>query len=192
MNPENEHEELDPLTALLSSVALPLPDDRRREAIFQQTRGVLWRRRLARRSAWVAALAACYIVGGLSVLAWQSAQRNTLDAPQAGTNETKLPDLPAEEKRPPMPEPAPAEPMETVDPIEPGSLALTTFEKLRRAGDRQLNERGNLQGAIGCYRRALDFASDNDLQIASDRDSWLLISLKQARLETRKHDHNES
>jgi hypothetical protein len=52
--------------------------------------------------------------------------------------------------------------------------------------------RGNLHGAIGCYRRALDFASDDELQIVPQRDSWLLIPLKEARLETRKHAHEKS
>jgi hypothetical protein len=187
------HDEHDSLAELLGSVALPPVDDLLREAIFQQTRGVLWRRRFVRRSAWVVALAACYVVGALSVLAWQSAQRSPFDMPQAGTNEKKTPDLPVPEKQTPTPEPTPLpdEPEKAVAPVEP-TPALTTFEKLRRAGDRQLNVRGNLQGAIGCYRRALDYASDADLQIASDRDSWLLISLKQARLETRKHVHKKS
>jgi len=185
MTPDDEH---DPLVDLLSSVTLPPADHDRREAIFNQTRGVLWRRRFVRRSAWVAALATCYVVGALSVLAWQSTQRNPFDAPQAGTNEKRAVDLPKQPTPAPEPTAESDNPEQEVTPVAP---ALTTFEKLRRAGDRQLNQRGNLQGAIGCYRRALDVASDAELQIVPERDSWLLIPLKEARLEIRKHAHKK-
>lgn len=61
------------------------------------------------------------------------------------------------------------------------------FENFRRAGDRQLFERGNVRNAMDCYRRALSHANDQELRIQIDRDSWLLMSLKQSRMEERKH-----
>jgi hypothetical protein len=186
------HDERDPLAELLSGVAIPPGDPVRREAIFAQTRGVLWRRRMVRRGTWVATLTACYVVGALSVLAWQSARPQDRLAGQPSDVQREAPEAPPENVQPPAEEPTPdkLQPALAQAPVPEDSL--TTFEKLRRAGDRQLNERGNLQGAIGCYRRALDFASDDDLQIVPERDSWLLIPLKEARLETRKHVHKKS
>lgn len=61
------------------------------------------------------------------------------------------------------------------------------FERLRLAGDRQLRQFGNLGSAVGCYRLALDFATDEELRVVPDRDSWLLISLKEERAEVRKN-----
>ena len=189
------HDEQDSLAVLFGNVVLPPVDDLRREAIFVQTRGVLWRRRLLRRSAWVVALATCYVVGALSVLAWQSAvPRDSLAGQPEAPAEIKSPHSPEQPQPSPTreePTRLPDEPQQAIAQVEPAET-LTTFEKLRRAGDRQLNQRGNLQGAIGCYRRALDFASDVDLQIVPERDSWLLIPLKEARLETRKHAHKKS
>jgi hypothetical protein len=193
MHPENEH---DPLSELLSGVELPSVNSMHREAVFLQTCGVLRRRRLLRQCSWIAALASCWAVGVFSTLAWQSVWPPGHVAAQPGDG--------AIENRAPTPTKQPALPTE---PSDPGRLteeaptviarseiadSLTTFEKMRRAGDRQLNERGNMQGAIGCYRRALDYASDDDLQIVPQRDSWLLISLKEARLENRKHVHKKS
>jgi hypothetical protein len=190
MAPQDER---DPLNDLFSGVVLPPHDPARREAIFAQTRPVLRRRRIVRRCAWGAALAACYAVGALSVLAWQSDRpRDQLAGPPDGKIEIQNA-RPTDEPTLPRPEPGPSsdEGGNMIARSEPAA-SLSTFEKLRRAGDRQLNERGNLQGAIGCYRRALDFASDDELQIVPQRDSWLLIPLKEARLETRKHAHEKS
>ena len=194
MNPENEQ---DPLSELLSGFEFPPSNPGHREAVFSQTCGVLRRRRLLRRMTRIAAFVACWIFGVFSVLAWQAVQRHQqiAELPADRAIETKS-SLPAEKD--PAPSDTMISPPET-DRSESDSISrsessgpLTTFEKMRRAGDRQLNELGNLRGAIGCYRRALDFASDNDLQIVPERDSWLLIPLKEARLESRKHVHKRS
>jgi hypothetical protein len=201
----NQQSEDDRLSELLGHVSLPVSDPREREAIFAQTLGVLRRRRWKRYSVWVAALASCYAIGVLSCLAWQSARQHSQLAAQSNAVREKedsassskagrLPDSIPVSPKPSRRQPASFqdEPTRPVAQTEPAAVALTTFEKLRRAGDRQLNDRGNLQGAIGCYRRALDFASDDDLQIVPERDSWLLIPLKEARLEIRKHVHKKS
>jgi len=61
------------------------------------------------------------------------------------------------------------------------------FESLRRAGDRQLLERGDFRRAIEFYQRALSHASEDELRVEIHRDSWLLISLKQSHIEELKH-----
>lgn len=188
-------EEFDPLSELLSGDVLPPADPLRREALFAETRGVLRQRRLWQRGLWGATLVGMYVVGVLSVLAWEAARPlDRLAGQPEGVREIQSA-APTDE-----PNPAPLRPEPTRSADERGQAvarsepeaSLSTFEKLRRAGDRQLNERGNLQGAIGCYRRALDVASDDDLQIVPERDSWLLIPLKEARLETRKHVRRKS
>ncbi len=189
------HEENDSLSELLIGGTLPPADPLRREAIFARTRGVLRRRRLVRRGILIATLASCYVVGVASALNWQSLHRQHEIAVRPDhVHENSITTPPPRESIPPS-EPQPvhssADAHNPIAQSQP-SETLTTFEKLRRAGDRQLNERGNLKGAILCYQRALDFASDDEWRIVPDRDSWLLISLKETHLEERKHGHKKS
>ena len=65
--------------------------------------------------------------------------------------------------------------------------SVSQFESLRQAGDRQLFERRDIRRALDFYRRALSRATESELQVKVDRDSWLLISLKNSRLEELKH-----
>jgi hypothetical protein len=202
MTPDDE---LDPLADLFGDIVPPSTNAALREAIFQQTRSVLRRRRWLRYGTRVGTFVACYAVGLLSGLAWQPPRANNPFAvspiaevevkPSASTDKSEpAPDvipLPPEQPRV-EPTQSHDEPPKTFAQVEPSDASLTTFEKMRRAGDRQLNERGNLQAAIGCYRRALDYAKDDELQIVPERDSWLLIPLKEARLEARKHVHKKS
>lgn len=202
-----EQPEHDSLRELFSGVELPPADPSRREAIFAATQGVLRTRRIVRRAFWGMNLAACYVLGVLSVLGWQAMNPGPVVAIRAGQVPDQSPQtIPTEElKSAPgtSPEPAAesssealplvasaAEPVENTPP-QPVK-GLSTFEKLRRAGDRQLNERGNLKGAIACYRRALEFAGDDELVIVPDRDSWLLMSLKESHSQERKHVHKKS
>lgn len=179
-------DEPDSLSDLFRGLELPPSDAGRREAIFARTRGVLQRRRVLRRCAKVAVLATCYVAGGLSVVAWQSMESPDRIVGQPARVIEEQGPTPAQEPTGPSDPNSADEPSATIARSEPAA-SLTNFEKLRRAGDRQLNERGNLQAAMRCYRRALEYASDDDLQIVPDRDTWLLIPLKEARMETRKH-----
>jgi len=53
---------------------------------------------------------------------------------------------------------------------------------LRRAGDAYLAARGDVGSAVRCYRRMLDLAVDDRIEVRADgRDSWLLIELKRDR-----------
>lgn len=186
MSSQDEH---DPFVELLSGIELPPVDLERREAIFTKTRGTLRRRRIVRRCLWTGALAACYVVGVLSVLGWQSINPRMDVAVQPINNGTNASETAPAQHTSPQTTPAIESNDQTQSTVVQSAPeeTLTTFEKMRRAGDRQLNVRNNLQGAIGCYRRALDFATDDELRIVPDRDSWLLISLKENRVEERKH-----
>jgi hypothetical protein len=69
------------------------------------------------------------------------------------------------------------------DQVAPGSVRPTTFrltpyDRLRRAGDQQLEEYADIPGATRSYQKALQIASSDQRKIAPDRDSWLLMALK--------------
>ena len=55
-------------------------------------------------------------------------------------------------------------------------------ELLRRAGDAYLGSRGDVGSAVRCYRRMLDLAAADRVDVGTDyRDSWLLIEMKRDR-----------
>jgi hypothetical protein len=55
-----------------------------------------------------------------------------------------------------------------------------------RAGDRYLFNDADPESALRCYRNALDAATDDELAVHAE-DSWLLITLKDARLQEKAH-----
>jgi hypothetical protein len=55
-------------------------------------------------------------------------------------------------------------------------------ELFRLAGDRYLSEESDLVSAVRCYKHALDSGSPKDWKVTPN-DNWLLMSLKNARLE---------
>jgi hypothetical protein len=138
-----------------------------RERLRRQTTRVLRARRWGRRLGLVAALAACYALGVLTVRVWPARAPAVADAP-----------------RPPEQEPrvARATPRDPIRPVRsPGRAAL-----LRQAGDRYL-EKNDLAAAVRCYRLALDAGSDDELTIQAN-DNWLLMALKDARRKEQRHD----
>jgi hypothetical protein len=50
----------------------------------------------------------------------------------------------------------------------------------RKAGDRYLEDNGDVESAVRCYRTALDLGTSEDARV-SPTDSWLLVSLKVAK-----------
>jgi hypothetical protein len=56
----------------------------------------------------------------------------------------------------------------------------------RRAGDRYAAEHGDWESALRCYRNSLDLAAEKDLEIGPG-DNWLLMALKEARKQEKKH-----
>jgi hypothetical protein len=62
---------------------------------------------------------------------------------------------------------------------------------LLAAGDRYLNEAGDPEAALRCYRRALDAASDEQTRFSPD-DNWLVMALKNAREKEARHANHDS
>ena len=63
-------------------------------------------------------------------------------------------------------------------------------ELYRRAGDLYYERFADPAAAIRCYRRALDGGTAADLLVQADKDNWLLMSLKVARLKERRDASN--
>jgi hypothetical protein len=176
---------MDDLDDLLKPGPLPPEPPGLRATVTREASRVARRRRWLVRGRRAALLAACY-AAGLATM-WYWVHGHQLPRPEIVERDT--PPLPA------PPAPAPPEPPTEADPYRndpPERLERWAFvaagEKrvalYRRAGDGYL-DRNDVQGALRCYRRALDAGSPTDLAIRADTDSWLLMSLKVARQKER-------
>lgn len=160
------------------------------EQIFTQTRGVLARRRWLGRTRIVVACLLCYAVGiGSGWLLKPGAPQIANELIKVVPPE-RVKTLPTDDRQVATAE-SPGTTTTQQQPAQIRSAApaprRSYFESYRLAGDRQLFEQGNIRVAADCYRRALTRATEQELQVAIDRDSWLLISLKQSRIEELKH-----
>lgn len=158
-----------------------------RAALLQRTTGILRRRRRMRRLGAVAALLACYLAGAATAETWwpwrplapAAAHKEgaTVGEPTsvAGTQDSTEP-KPGREA--PLPEGAGP---------PPATAKVSPFEVRRRAGDRFLREPAQLALAVRSYTNALRVASVEERAISPERDSWLLMALKESRLKERNH-----
>lgn len=64
---------------------------------------------------------------------------------------------------------------------------LSPYERLMRAGDLQFYRRGDLAAAARFYGQAIRLASPDQLMI-TNLDNWLLMTLKQSRLNEVRHE----
>jgi hypothetical protein len=168
----------DTLNRLLPST--DAPDSGLREAILHRTRGVVRRRLYVRRVGYALALAGCYLAGILTM---------SLATPQAPAVVQQVQPAPADNHAPP-PAPHPQKiavekPVENKRPTI-ARVRPTRFEKLRQAADRALVEQ-DMIAAVKLYKKALDVAKPEELAISVERDNWLLISLKEARLQEKQN-----
>ena len=166
-----------------------IPEDRTelRRLLLTRTLKTLRRRRRGKQLGYLAALVGCYLAG-LGTMRLANARNDDgvarNDAPLAVRS-----DAPPDAK-------APTHVLLPIDqdPDVPASLlervaALNKDNQValyRRAGDRYLEENGDVQAALRCYGRALDRAKAEELAISED-DNWLLMELKKARLEGKNH-----
>jgi hypothetical protein len=152
-----------------------------RQAVLIRTAAVLRSRTRRRRMAFAGALIAASYAGGIAT-AWfilqtePPVQRLEQDVASAQDVSEDV---------------APAEPVVTDAQLrDPESFALLLakspvdeqMEILKVAGDRYLEDFGDIEQAMNCYRRLLSLQQpDADVAVNLD-DSWLLKSMKQARL----------
>ncbi len=158
-----------------------------RAALLQRTTGILRRRRRVRRFAVAAALVACYLAGAATAETWWPWRPG---APATASHETvpgggpsTVADRPDSDGPPPVPQ-TPA--MDGVGQAV-ATARITRFQAYCRAGDRFLKEPAQLSKAVRSYSNALSVASAEDRAISPERDSWLLMALKDSRIKERSH-----
>jgi hypothetical protein len=164
---------MDNIDDLLRPTTIPAENPRFREALRDQTAGIVRRRRWRTTTRRALALAACYLAGiGTYWLLSKPNPPHTPEAPLARVEPTI-----------PSPKPAPIR-MEPPDRTERWAGLATTGERrvelYRKAGDGYLTQ-GDEIAALRCYRKSLDSSRPADLVIQPEQDTWLLMSLKIAR-----------
>jgi hypothetical protein len=182
---ESSHEQ-DVLEQLLTPSPTGTADDPVRREILRQTNRVVRRRRRVRQCGYVAALVACYLAGMGTMRLWQTApspdtvEGTVLQVPQPAPPESpvQLAALPLEEDTD-----APAYILERA---APDSEKCALYYRL--AGDRYLERDRDLQAALRCYTRFLETSTERDWGITAE-DTWLLVSLKKARIKEKTHDN---
>lgn len=156
-----------------AALAAPKPGPAFVRALREQTSGLV--RRRARRRRWrvAAGLAAAYVVGVASALAW----------PRGG------PPMPPPEQRAGRPQRAQRgadQPPVEVAALGPeqlrrqvgGAPRAEQIRLLRLAGDRYLYDAADVRAALDCYRQVVELTPDEKLPRPDPDDNWLLAELK--------------
>ena len=170
------HDELpDDLFESMTSAAPQIPASvELRDSLLNNTSRTIRVRRRMRRAGIAAALAGCYLAGIATMSLRPSAEESghlVADAPPA-QSENGAAAAPRKLVRP--------EDDQVVSDGRQPAVRLTQYDRLRRAGDQQLEEFGDIPRATGSYQKALQMASAEQRRIAPDRDTWLLMALKQS------------
>jgi hypothetical protein len=168
----NDFPENDPLEDLLRpQAARPAPDFR--QTVLRVSLAVLRRRVWAARLATVTALAACFVAGALTLYLWHPPQDKPDAPPGFSGGASTSQDQP-------------------VAALEDRAIqsAEQRTELFRQAGQRYLHEQNDVQAALRCYGHSLDSGSEKDL-VVNAKDDWLLIALKHARQEEKRHVRND-
>ena len=163
------------------------PSPELRDALFRATERQLARDRWLRRAARAAAVAAVFLVGG--VTGWL-----------ARPERTKLVEVAGDVVAVPLVVPVPIPSMEVHTPGSTGTLLAASRAELRaeqaddraeaaklyrQAGDAFLRDQ-DYANATRCYRLYLARGGDTALSLGAD-DSWLLVSLKNAAFKEKAH-----
>lgn len=148
-----------------------------RDVVLNQTTRTIRNRRRMRRVSVAATLVACYLGGVATMWLWSAA--SAVDRSQsgsvAGLAQRGEPEPGTVARKFVRPED---------DQIADGSGAaaarLTPYERLRRTGDQQLETQDGMLAAVRTYKKALQLASSDQRGIDPDRDTWLLMAMKQS------------
>lgn len=192
MSPQNSPER-DPVDELLAAET-PTGLDRIRSRLLAETTSVIRRRRSVRRLGVVVALAGCYLAGIATTRPWNSLAARPAGSvaeqrviPKEGPAERVSP-TPRREEPPPAPNKWPA----PRPPRGDKTLARADFDQIRQVSDRYLYEKGDVAVALHYYSRALNQATPDERAISPEEDSWLLMALKQSRIEEDRKDDGET
>ena len=178
----------------LLTVKGPTSVDRIRSRLLAETTSVIRRRRFVRRLGVVAALTGCYLAGIATTRPWNSfpvqpggsvVEQGVI--PKDGLEERVRPTPRHPESPRPRDEPPARRPSR-----RDAALARADFDKIRRVSDRYLYEKGDIAVALHYYSRALNQATPEERAISVEKDSWLLMALKQSRIEEDQEDDRDT
>jgi hypothetical protein len=177
MDPQQQ----DPVEHLLTPVFASEDRTPLRQALLVETTRRLRRRQRIKQLVHAASLLVCYLAGlGTMRLAITGTAKNETD-----NNHAQGPDYSQARALTPPIDQDPEVPANVLERI--ASVSEDKQSNLYRlAADRYLEEDNNVQAALRCYGRSLDTAKREDLAI-SEKDNWLLMELKKARLEGKSH-----
>lgn len=181
--------EKDDCAELLAVPPFPANAEKLRQTVLLQTTRLLRRRRRFKQLALVAALAACY-VAGLATL------RLALPPPvdDRGNQEVIVQGTDVDPQPPAVVEGATEPPADAPARVWEHWGELASPDKrahvYRMAGDRYLDEAGDLAAALRCYTRSVEETPPEAVSISPD-DNWLLMALKEARQKETRHGPND-
>ncbi len=161
-----------------------LENEKLRNSLLVQTTGMIRRRRRLKRTGVAAALLGCYLAGAGTMSLWQSsaaADKHPKAEIVMDSINPKGSTAPGSTGRLVRPEDDQVVDASTKQSVEP---KLTPYDRLRQAGDMQLEQRGDIAAAARKYQQALRVASHHERAIALDQDSWLLMALKNDQAST--------
>jgi hypothetical protein len=153
----------DPFKSMTSAAERIPASQQLRDAVLSRTTRTVRNRRRVRRCAIVAALIGCYLGGIATGSLRPRADSREIDA---GTVARKLV--------------RPEDDQIAAENERQAAKRVTPYERLRRIGDQQLEKYANIPAATRSYQKALQLASSDQRTIAPDRDTWLLMALKQS------------
>jgi hypothetical protein len=145
-----------------------------RDAVLAQTTRTVRVRRRLRRAGTATLLLACYAGGIATMRFWPAgaAESHHANVELAGVDQQDEPAALTDSR--PLVRP------EDDQNIDVRAARLSPYERLRRTGDRQLQERDDMVAAARSYTKALQLASADQRSLDPDRDTWLLMALKQS------------
>lgn len=149
-----------------------------RDDVLRRTTGTIRNRRRMRRAIMTATFVACYL-GGVAT-AWlrpaASAGEQRKSEATARLAQNGKPATGGVVRKVIRPEDD-----QLVDRIaSSAAVRLTSYERLLRNGNQQLEKQDGMIAAIRIYKKALQVASADQRLIDPDRDTWLLMALKQS------------
>ncbi len=151
-----------------------------RERILMETTRALQRRRYLARLPWAGYLAASFLAGVGTVLLWHFAQMPHGTTQNLHTTKTEA------KRESPVPTPNDIDASLTALDLEwrafdsKDNRAALFFA----AAKRYLDDRQDYESALRCYGQALDALPPEELQVRPE-DDWLVMALKEARIQER-------
>lgn len=143
------------------------------DVVLHRTTAAIRTRRRWRRAVFPAMLIACYLSGVATIRLWPTAPPQPTSAIAFAQNENSVGKSARRQAIQP-------EDDQVVGGTRTWQRQFTPYERLRRSGDRQLNEQDGVLAATRTYKKALQLATMEQRSIDPDQDSWLLMALKQS------------